>query len=70
MNFLERLRAEIQIKKEISYYELVRLCRVSRKKVSYAERLLRKMRNKEDDYFFPKLEAEKQNGAIIKYYLK
>ncbi len=53
--------------KEIPYGKLASYCRSWRRKVSYAERELRKMRQQGNKEYIPQVQVEKTNGAIVKY---
>lgn len=62
-----RIISVLKNEKEIPYSKLASYCRSWRRKVSYAERELRRMRQKDSEDYTPQIQVETKNGAIVKY---
>lgn len=62
-----RIISVLKNEKEIPYSKLASYCRTWRRKVSYAERVLRKIRQRDSEDFLPHIQVETKNGAIVKY---
>lgn len=62
-----RIISVLKNEEEIPYSKLASYCRSWRRKVSYAERQLRRMRQQGSEDYIPQVQVETKNGAIVKY---